>query len=350
MNAFLVYTDFAGLYSARRQTVECLMSASTGPDISALSKAVRITSTTSADERLQIRLPRPLAANQSLAIGEPSRECNRKWEQVIAQFPLSLTIEGISVPTEKKAVDVLELVFNALYLQLESIGIRIQLGRRTRPSILPLLSPPPATKVRFPSWGYPLVPSALYQQGVQSGGMLRFLSFYQVAEFYFPNTFVDPATERVRELLEHKGYKRASAVAREVVLATVERQLRRVMPGENEMLLQVLQGSITGRSLTDFVEADASRSEFLPRDKSLGGTPLTRARTGEFTLTSVRDRLYTIRNRIVHSKGEGVAVEPIAPGSHEVKLLAADTDVMQFIARRILHKHRVPIGGNLRAG
>jgi hypothetical protein len=57
----------------------------------------------------------------------------------------------------------------------------------------------------------------------------------------------------------------------------------------------------------------------------------------------VAQRVYEIRNRIVHTKSEHDDLDPLLPLDPEVDLLRHDIDLVRFLARKVLGASAKPL-------
>lgn len=217
----------------------------------------------------------------------------------------AVRIEGLTLGSESGARIALEKYANAALLQIfQKTGIALRLNEHRawmprfqftdsdapRPRADPLLAAPEAE------------PASYFWYGLTTRANLTgtFQSFYQVAEYYFP---------QMGEKTERKALKA-------LLLASVQRQ-----------------------DLVDFIQSDHARKAFYDlRPPPLVARGISYNVAGADILAEAAERLYDIRCRVVHSKRAQAPLRPLSP---EVAKLRVDTDLMEFVAARVLEKMSV---------
>jgi hypothetical protein len=229
----------------------------------------------------------------------------------------TLRLDSVNVRSTKAADRVVEQVTDSLSLDLAmSVGIALtprrlesrRAIRRTRPAARRPLS--------FPRNAYPHAPVALYQAGRDRGTspLIRYWSFYQVLEYFFPTYHQAEALRHLQRHLRSPVFDphNHADVLKAVELAT---NAGHNAASEQEQLNVTLRAIVSPEEVQALV-GDAS-PEFLAR---------------------LAARVYDIRCQIVHSKsssprGEGPG---LLPGTHHDDLVAAELPLISFLAEQAL--------------
>ncbi len=99
-------------------------------------------------------------------------------------------------------------------------------------------------------------------------------------------------------------------------------------------------------TLRHFLSTAAERVDYFSgKIKCLKSTPIPINDPKADLRNAVANRIYQIRCRIVHAKGESgdVENEPILPFSDEAELLYHDIALVQYIARQVLIRASRPL-------
>jgi len=110
---------------------------------------------------------------------------------------------------------------------------------------------------------------------------------------------------------------------------------------ERQQLEATIADCISESELGEFIAADQSREEFLRASETLARTRLRLSQPeGSVPIADVVARIYEIRCRIVHAKGDGSArgpdMPPLLPFSDEQWLLRHDLALIDFVSARVL--------------
>jgi hypothetical protein len=184
-------------------------------------------------------------------------------------------------------------------------------------------------KIRFPKERFDSIPTEFYLAGnsVDRDPLERYLKFYQVLEFYLPRakqTYAASVGLPVNQVQLPSGtqlWKERGQLQALLDMALTPIQIAGYLRGSGA--LRVLSDS---KLISDV--------SVLAQDSA--GNPVM----GFDYRTSVAERIYDIRCRIVHTKDPGAATvpPPILPGSTEARDLRADIQLVRFVAERVL-KH-----------
>ncbi len=259
---------------------------------------------------------------------------------------VTLRIEGADVERHDDALELLRRVADATFFQIDiSLGIYLTLQRTNRQprsnSPLPNISPEAGSigDIRFE---YDQGPMSLYSHGKMAYDMplLQFLAYYQVLEFYFPYYSQTAAAEALQNVLKEPTFDplRGADIAR-LLRAIKVNSKGRTFGNDAEQLEATVRHCVSADDLEGFLMSDSEdRYGFYTSNKAnrIVKEPIPlREKSGDI-LGATAKRIYAIRNRIVHTKGGFSDQEPLFPFDPEVKYLSHDTDLVEFLARKVL--------------
>lgn len=194
----------------------------------------------------------------------------------------------------------------------------------------------------FPGYEYDNHPMALYIYGRTNVSMplLQFLAFYQVVEFYFAHYRDKESMNRIRNIIKNPRFHVGCDADIIKILATLGPD--QSPKAERAMLRQTMEGTVDKVELAAFLtKTPATKEFFRSKNSGFSGKPIKIPPEGQALdelISSVADRMYEIRCKIVHAKADRVESETdlIAPNSEQAKKLMHDISLMQFIARSVL--------------
>lgn len=265
-------------------------------------------------------------------------------------FPPSLKIEGLQIGSHDAAFAYLTRLANAFFFQLDvSRSVAITLMTDRSKPVLGIKVKPVGQlpELEFPRQEYEDAPISLYWYARSARGMplLQFLAYYQVVEYYFPAFSKAEASRRIRAILKDPTFR----IDRDSDVARILTALRLVGSGfgdERTQLRATILECVDPTVLRDFITESDSRARFLA-SKSPGLTDkrLPIANVDADLRNDVADRVYDIRCRIVHTKGNpgGSDVEMLLPFSPQAEQLDHDIDLIRFVARSVLVAASVPL-------
>ena len=192
-----------------------------------------------------------------------------------------------------------------------------------------------STHVRFPKVSVPASVSVLFSSA--SGGIrgsqsptLSFLSYYQILENYFPAAHKKDAVKKLRQILRSLEFDedKDSSVAR--LLNTVERSNN---ASEREQLRTLIRGCASEEKLRDFLSSGEYSHHFSKRGP-ISAVPAINLKAPDVLAYQVADRVYALRNRIVHAKDdpryeEAKVLLPVGP---EALHLRPDIELIRLLA------------------
>ncbi|TQJ54672.1 hypothetical protein [Streptomyces sp. SLBN-115] len=257
----------------------------------------------------------------------------------------SIRISGINVTRHDEALDILNRISGAVFFELDlqygtdlilapsETSDRARLGTRVQQEKA-------QETPRNPQNQYPEKPLSLYWYGRGASGLplLEYLAYYQVLEYFFPSfSHRDTLTKLRNELLDPRF--RPDDDSNLVRIINLTSGTGKGFGSEREQLRSTISGCVTEDHVRDFVSGNSALSEhFSGKQKIKDVANLTIADRQNDLLTSVANRVYEIRCRIVHAKEDGgkSSVDLLLPFSREAEALGPDIELVKFLAQKVL--------------
>lgn len=265
---------------------------------------------------------------------------------------LSLKLSGLSVRRFDDAVNLLRRVSDSLLFQIDTtLGLALNLARARRTGMAHRGKrkrvETSMDDLQFPTQEYDEAPMSLFWYAKSANGMplLQFLAYYQVIEFYFPTYYQAEARRKIRRILKDPAFRpdRDADIGR--VLSSLT-GTRGTIGDERSMMRAVIQECVDPDELRGYFNESEHRVEFFSsKAKGLTTTKIPIANTSADLRNDVADRIYEIRCKIVHTKGEARdgEVELLLPFSKEADQLYYDIELIQYIAQRVLITASTPL-------
>ena len=258
---------------------------------------------------------------------------------------LTIKIAGLKISTNQEAAAILEKLANSLFFQIES-STRVPLMLETyheRPLVFPSLvksrkkaAPPP---VRFPKYEYDRDPLNLYWYAKSAYGtpLPRFLAYYQVLEFYFPTYARKEANKAVANIVKDPAFNPDQDVQVGKIVSAVVSKMGRGYGEEKQQLRATIQECVEDKEIREFLEERDYIKEYFKSDfKKLSPIKINIGNKDLDLREQLAERLYDIRCKIVHTKAGETLEERILPFTEEAALLPVETDIIEFIARKVI--------------
>jgi hypothetical protein len=253
----------------------------------------------------------------------------------------TILIEGIKISQHDQALELLRRVADSLLLQIDlSLGLLLSLDRTREPLRYTTGTSFQRTHtvLQFPQNEYDKEPMALYWYARNASGMplLQFLAYYQAIEFYFPVYSQIEAHKRIRNILKDPAFRRSRDADIGRILSVVGASNSRHEPGQ---LKATLRECVDPDELRQFIASNEERKNFLAlRTEDLTDCKIQSDNTKADLLNDVAERIYDIRCKIVHTKGDAPAGKGgfLLPFSREAALLHFDIELVQYIATQVL--------------
>ena len=277
----------------------------------------------------------------SIQLGEPSEEIAAllTGHRPGLRTPVTMRILPVAVATTEAADGLVERITDALALDL-SIGFGISIFPQRLESRAALRGAVVRRQGRlaFPKNTYPHAPMALYQAGRDrvSSPLMRYWSFYQVLEYFFPRFSQQEAVKQLSRLLRSPVFDPHDDedVLRAVQLSTAA---GKGYGSEEEQLHTTLKAVVSSREVIEFIEASGLTEQMQDKSSELTKKPMRQSGNDD-VLLPLAQRIYDIRCRIVHSKSASArdAGPGLLPGTHHDDLVRHELRLMEFLAQQAL--------------
>ena len=275
----------------------------------------------------------------SLSFG-PTTKTARLLSQSSDNLGASLYIKTSAPVTHDAATELLERLSNSVFFGLDVTAETHFALLRHAPSRRRARTGQQNEPVEYPKQEYDKAPMALYWYARSAEGMplLQFLAYYQVVEYYYPVYYNADVSRRIRAILKHPTFR----VDRDVDLSKVIAALRGSRQGttsERDQLRATLKECLSQEDIKAFLGADADRAaHFLAKSKGVTGCLINPDNRQNDLAYQVAERIYDIRCKIVHTKGDSDdgELELLLPYSPEAERLHYEIELARFVARHVL--------------
>jgi hypothetical protein len=163
-----------------------------------------------------------------------------------------------------------------------------------------------------------------------------FLSYYQALEYFIPNALQQSAMQEIRRELRDPGFDDSSDAS---LLRIVEAAARPVAANEPHQLRIVIKEFVRTSRLEEFFDRGWG-NHFTGRGP-IKHVPYISRNAEQSLSDQVADRVYQIRNRIVHAKKDRRFAPALLPRSTESNALIPDVLLV-----RLLATEAIAVGGS----
>lgn len=310
-----------------------------------------------ASHALGLDLPdfRPSPSKGRLCIQRPTSEVKVSLYSPPSSDPLlsltsvTLHIEGIRSSNEQEAARLLFDIAHAVFFEFDvNHSITLQLAERTtvRSPLVKDAKKRHADPAYLPErrLARDAVALYMYARTIRGYPLLEFLTFYQVIEqcmmaFSRPDTI-----QRLRARLEDPSFDIDDNVSLSQLLAPDSRSGRTTL-SERDQVRLTMRTCVTNESIREFLQSNAATADFISaQSRPLGARPVTVKDSKVRLPDQVAERIYDLRCRIVHAKGDSLDQlnGPLLPTSSEVGQLWHDLLLIRFVAQQVLMSSSIP--------
>ncbi|SMF78862.1 hypothetical protein SAMN05661091_1622 [Paenibacillus uliginis N3/975] len=256
----------------------------------------------------------------------------------------TLQIEGISIDSHDKAFNYLLKVSNSLFFQLNELfnypmilnSERPNRRDRSRNSLPDKLS----IDVPVLKYEYDNEPMSIYLYGKNSSDLplFQYLSIYQSIEYYFPVYSNLDAKQKIKRLLKDPNFDPNNDSHITKLVSSIKVTRSGEVIDERGQFKATVKGCLEENDLRDFIYSDIGRKEYYEKNlgKKLSPCQINVKTKSNDIINEICERLYDIRNRIVHKKVTGQEGDIILPYSSEVQHIKYDIQLLEYIARNVL--------------
>ncbi|NOJ12588.1 hypothetical protein [Vibrio splendidus] len=259
----------------------------------------------------------------------------------------SLKITGLNITNHDQALNVIKTIFASICFQIDcKTNLPLMLAtERNFSRINAVSSTTDELQLSAVTQKYDSEALSLYWYAQSALGMplLQYLALYQVVEFYYPIYSELAAQKKVSNALKdpcfnHHDEKDIAKIFNIVKSSSSTRS-------ELSQLESTFKECLDVSVLRDWLKEDTKREEYF-RSKNavkLSEYKINSNADDDDLLRQVWQRFYNIRCRIVHTKGAESELDVLHPQSREIKYLAHDIELANFLAHRVLISSSKPI-------
>src|SRR5260370_10729869 len=162
----------------------------------------------------------------------------------------------------------------------------------------------------------------------------QFLAFYQVIEFYFPTYLGLKIRDSILEIVKKPDFDPDNPTDREKLLKDIKPFISRDKMNEQSQLKYTIESCLESQNLLNFIEIDEGIREALTNNGNILSKHKLELDDKNIDIRElVAKRLYDIRCKVVHTKGDE---NPILPFTKEAEALNYDVELIQYIAQQVL--------------
>lgn len=215
--------------------------------------------------------------------------------------------------------------------------LRPETGASGRRSELPALPPP-----RFPVIAIDPEIAKLFSFASQASGNLTmaFLSYYQILEHFLFAMIRRGVVREVRNALFDRKFSEKSDASLMGLIDIVEQNLGGI---ESKHLRALINGCVRREQVEEFLSSDSWGLHFTNKGPIQGVRPLNLKDKSVDILDQISERVYKLRNRIVHAK-DGPKYgnsRVLMPESREADSLGPDVQLVRLLAMEVIHESQV---------
>jgi hypothetical protein len=336
---FSYITDFQGIYSSKLGLIECVI------------QGFASNSPVTDRRRLNTRLQKPIIINHSeneeisIRIGQVSKEL----AALTGIDPKTLSIQFCGlIPTPKLTVQNLLIKYsNNIFFQLEtrfSYSYTLARGKPIASNnyLIRRNQEPDNLELTFPKIEFEHGPISLYWYGKSAAQMplLRYLAYYQIAEYSFPRFSKHVAHVKIQDLLKDPNFRADRDSDIEKIFKTLKLTNNGRLGNEKSQFQAVLQECLHPKEIIEFVSKNDARKSQLCEGKDKLSQFKIPIKSEDNIISSTANRLYEIRCKIVHTKNDidDTKLDAILPYSVDADKLEHDIALMKFIAEKVIVK------------
>ncbi|MET7658364.1 hypothetical protein ABZS99_05555 [Streptomyces sp. NPDC005463] len=164
---------------------------------------------------------------------------------------------------------------------------------------------------------------------------LAFLSYYQILEYYLPLAVKRKALREIGKEVSDPLFDKSSTDSLMRVLSLGERSFHGT---ESSQLRTLVEECVRAKKIEDFVTGSEESEHFGKKGPIKGVGTVSVNNKQQALAVQVADRVYAIRNRIVHAKDDPKYDDapPILPQSAEADSLWPDIYLVRFLAAEVI--------------
>ena len=166
--------------------------------------------------------------------------------------------------------------------------------------------------------------------------ILKFLSFYQVLEFFFIKVSNELLYQKLSSLIIDPKFRANSTNSLDKLILTVQGHDQNTTEGE--MLKNVISKFVIEKDLVEFIKKyeDYIGIKLYTKQQEIFGELIAPSKEGGHTFGNVSKRIKIIRNALVHSKDQYDRFEKHIPFSESTKIVEREVPLVKFLAEKAI--------------
>lgn len=262
------------------------------------------------------------------------------------KFPYAtIRLQGFKVDQHKAAKLILERIAQSIFFQLDlkyKIPLNLSIYSNAPPRIG--LGFQGKVELDYPKREFDEDALALYwyAKSARKMPLQKFLAYYQILEFHFPNFTKIAACKKIKNLLIDPSFNIDKEKDLNRILAVLESNSPNIT-NERSQLYSTLEACVDIFELKDFFKPKKRHDFFVKKNKELTEVTIPLDDKKADIIKSVTSRIYDIRCKIVHTKDLTGSTKPLLPNSQGVENLSEDIKLLEFIAKKVIIASSVPL-------
>lgn len=253
---------------------------------------------------------------------------------------LSLKIFSEEFTNTEKALKALITLSNSLFFDMEVQNkVFLSLARHSSKRKRDALSREPQA-IEHPKNIYDEASMELYWYARSAINMplLQFLAYYQAIEYHYSTFSNLELTKKLRAIIKNPAFRVGNDSDISKVISAI-RAKGAHLGAEREQLKATLKECLDEDDILKFLNLNTERINFFnSKAKGITSKTINFQNRGIDLSVQVAERIYDIRCKIVHTKGDDSdgEIELLLPFSKEAEKLDQDIELVRFVAQKII--------------
>ena len=272
--------------------------------------------------------------------------CSKEFETLTQNRPIgsqkfpyaTIRLQGFKVDQHKTAKTTLERLAQSIFFQLD-LKYKIPINLSIYSTVTPRIGIGFRGKVEldYPKREFDEDALALYWYAKSARDMplQKFLAYYQVLEFHYPNFTRISARKKIKNLFLDPSFNIDKDKDLNRILAVLESNSPNTT-NERSQLYATLEECVDPSELKEFFNPKKTHDFFVKKNKEITEVTITLNDQKPDIIKSVASRVYDIRCRIVHTKDLTGSTKPLLPNSQGVENLNEDINLLEFLAKKVI--------------
>ncbi|GBE12206.1 MAG TPA: hypothetical protein ENH35_01025 [Candidatus Moranbacteria bacterium] len=287
--------------------------------------------------------------DHQITIGQSSKEFELLTQNKLSRarkFPyVTIKLHGFKVDQHVTAKKILEKLSQSIFFQID-LKYKIPINLSVYSTATPRFGVGfrGVAEIDYPKREFDEDALALYwyAKSAKKMPLQKFLAFYQVLEFYYPNFTKISAKKKVKNLLLDPSFNIDKDKDLNRILDIVESSSSSTTD-ERSQLYATLEECVASTELIAFFKPKTIRDFFIKKNKEITEVTIPLADKKADIIKSVASRVYDIRCRIVHTKDLSGTTKPLLPNSQGAENLHEDIKLLEFLAKKVIISASAPI-------